>query len=442
MMITTYRASILLACLAAACTANPPTAARPTAEAAPAPAAPPTAPAAPPAPATATPAPAAPPAPATPSEPATPPVAAAEPTPPTDPALPSLADPDPDAPAADPALDPSAAPAPTAPIALVAAPIVAAEHTANWRDVVTLSAGTVAGGFQYFATGVLAGEAPNFFTLDAGGAWGPVAVPAPPGKPSGHWPDETWAVETGHTRDRAAIPRLRLHRLRGQSRWVPQSLGADQWVETDHLGPLRKSWNVGFLAVLDGSLVRVAGNGTPDPALPVVRGSISDFVESKAGDLYVLSNDGAYHVQIACADEACVQTNSIPLPQGGWEWQQSIPRQKHSVSIGLHDATNNLTNHLLHYETGGWKLEVLPAGGRLVALWPTADGGMWAQTETGLLHRDPAGAWRSVALPADLRPSGPVFAAMTGNMSELVVVGVRDGAQVVLATAAKTQAAG
>ncbi|WP_434416127.1 hypothetical protein [Nannocystis pusilla] len=358
--------------------------------------------------------------------------------------MPSLADADSDAPAANPAADPAADPAaPAAPIALVAAPIAPTEHTVQWRNVVTLAADTVPKGFQSFATGVLAGEAPNFFTLDATGAWTPAAVSTNPGRLSGHWPDEAWAVEIGHTNDRAVLGRLRLHRLRGQSRWVPQAIGVDQWVLTDRLGPVRKSWNVGFLAVLDDNLVRVAGNGAPDPAMPVVRGSLSDFVESKAGDLYVLSNDGVnYYVQLACADQACVQTNSVPLPQGAWEWEHTIPRQKHSVSIALHDATNNVTNHVLHYETGGWKLEALPTGARLAGLWPTSDGGMWAQTETGLLHRDPAGAWRSVALPAGFQPSGPVFAATTGNLSELVIVGARDGGQVVLATTAKAQAAG
>lgn len=442
-MTTTDRATILSASLAAvlgvaACTANPPADARKTAHVAPTPAAP-AAPPAPAAPATApapapTPAPAAPtPAPAAPT-PETPPASDA---PPGAPALPSLADPEPDTdPSAVPSADPSA---PTGPAALVAAPIAATEHTVAWRTVVTPAA-PVTGGFRYFATGVLAGEAPKFFTLDPTGAWTPAGITGAAWPMSGHWPDEAWAVEFSQLGDRADIGRMRLHRWRGGSRWVPQDLDLDQWVMTDRLGPVRKSWNVGFLAVLDDKLVRVAGNGLADPSLPEVHGHLRDLVESKAGDLFALSKHDEYRVQIACADAACVQTHSTPLPPGSWEWLQSIPRQKHGVSITLRDHPN--TNHLLHYETGGWKLEVLPAGPQFAGIWPTSDGGMWAQTETGLLHRDPAGAWRSVALPAGFQPSGPVFAAMTTNMSELVILGVQNGAQSVLATPARAQPAG
>ncbi|MCY1058203.1 hypothetical protein [Nannocystis sp. SCPEA4] len=421
----------------AACTANPPADARPKTDSAPAPAAAPVAPPAPDAP----PAPVArvePPAPA-PAPPSLPPPPSGEPAP---------AEPVGDAPPVDPAavppVDPAAAPPGeiTTPAALIAAPIVAAEHQVVWRDVVTLPAAPALKGFQYLATGVLAGADADFSTLDAAGAWVAAGIGAPPGHLVGHWPDEVWAVEHGQTRDRAQLPRLRLHRLRGTSRWVPQAIGIDQWVDADRLGPVRKSWNVGFLAIIDNGLVRVASNGVPDPDLPMVRGSLRDLVESKAGALYTLAEDNGYYVQIACADAACVQANAIPLPPGAWEWEHTIPRQKHSVSMTLHDPATDVTNHILHYETGGWKLEALPAGARFAGLWPTTDGGLWAQTADALLHRDPAGVWRSVALPADFSATGPVFAAMPKSMSELVIMGVRGGAPVLLATAAKAQIPG
>ncbi|MBZ5711674.1 hypothetical protein [Nannocystis pusilla] len=410
---------------AAACTANPPVDARPGPDAAPAPA-----------PVAAPPAPDAPPAPVARVEPPAP-----APAPPSLPPPPS-GEPAPPEPAGDaPPVDPAAAPPDeiTTPAALVAAPIVAAEHQAAWRDVVTLPATPALKGFQYLATGVLAGAGADFYTLDAAGAWVAAGIGAPPGHLVGHWPDEVWAVEHGQTRDRALLPRLRLHRLRGSSRWVPQAIGTDQWVETDRLGPVRKSWNVGFLAILDNGLVRVAGNGAPDPDLPMVRGSLRDIVESKAGALYTLAEDNGYYVQIACADADCVQTNATPLPPGAWEWEHTIPRQKHSVSMTLRDPATGATDHILHYETGGWKLEALPAGARFAGLWPTTDGGLWAQTADALLHRDPAGAWRSVALPADVSATGPVFAAMPRAMTELVIMGVRGGAPVLLATAARAQ---
>lgn len=331
---------------------------------------------------------------------------------------------------------------PTGPVPLVAAPIVAADVTATWREVTTLPAGAAPDGFFPFATGVLAGVAPNFYTADAAGAWVPVdGLENPPGVVSGHWPDESWAFQYQSMHDRAVTTRVRLLRLRGK-RWVPQTLLVDQWHFSDDVGATRKSWKIGYFAVVQNTLLRVASNGLEAPDLRY-RGSLRDIVESKAGDVFTLSEDGrTYYVQTACADPSCVDANAIPLPPGSWEWAASIPRQKHSVSLTLREPATARRTHVLHYETGGWKLEALPDGNALMALWPTADGGLWAQTETALLHRDPAGAWRKVALPEGVQPTGPVFAAMTGDMSELWLLGARDGAQIVLATKAKAQAPG
>lgn len=328
---------------------------------------------------------------------------------------------------------------PTGPVPLVAAPIVAADILVPWREVTTLAAGTAPDGFFPFATGVLAGVAPNFYTADATGAWVPVdGLEAPPGAVSGHWPDESWAFQYKTMNDRAVTTRVRLLRLRGK-RWVPQTLLADQWRFSEDVGATRKSWKIGYFAVVDRTLLRVASNGLEAPDLRY-RGSLMDIVDSKAGDVFTLTEDGgAYYVQTACADQACVDANAIPLPPGSWEWAASIPRQKHSVSLTLREPATSRRTHVLHYETGGWRLEALPDGNVLLALWPTADGGLWAQTETGLLHRDPAGAWRKVALPEGVQPIGRVFAAMTGDMSELWLLGTRSGAQVVLAAAAKAQ---
>ncbi|MFY0541975.1 hypothetical protein [Nannocystis pusilla] len=353
--------------------------------------------------------------------------------------MPSLADADTDAPAADPAADPAA---PAAPVALVAAPIAPTEHTAQWRDVVTLAADTVPKGFQYFATGVLAGEA-----LVSSPSTPPAPGPRPPSRPS-----RAGSAATGPTRpgpSRSVTPTI-----------APSSRGCDCIDCAARAGGSRRrsasingSWpttsapcaRAGTSASSPSTATTSCASPATAPPIPPCRWCADrSATSSRARPATSTSSrpTTSLYVQLACADEACVQTNSIPLPQGAWEWEHTIPRQKHSVSIALHDATNNVTNHVLHYETGGWKLEALPAGARLAGIWPTSDGGMWAQTETGLLHRDPAGAWRSVALPAGFQPSGPVFAAMTGNLGELVIVGARDGGQVVVATAAKAQAAG
>lgn len=359
-------------------------------------------------------------------------------SPKSDPA-PTLAEP--------PKIDPPVAPPPvepTAPAVLVATAIEPAPHAATWREVpAALPPDRTFKGFYYFATGILTGEAPTFYSADAAGTVNSLVLDNPPGPTSGHWPDEAWAFQTGRTNDRAVTTRHRLLRLRGGKRWVPQTLAGDQWIMADEMGPVRKSWQVGYLAFLGGSLGRVAGGSAEEPASTFHHGTLLDFTETKAGELFTLSNYGdTYYVQIGCADQACVDANATPLPPGLSEWVLTIPRQKHNISISLREPRTGQHDHLLHYETGGWKLEAMPADIGLVGLWPTSDGGLWAQSSDALFHRDPAGGWRKVALPADVQPNGPVFAAMTGNMSELWLIGTKNGAQVIMATAARAQAPG
>lgn len=327
------------------------------------------------------------------------------------------------------------------PLGLVATAITAIDHTPTWREVASLPADAAPNGFYPFATGILTGKQSAFYSTDAAG--GLVAAPgveAPPGAVSGHWPGEAWSIHYKDMNDRAVTTRVRVLRLRGGNRWVPQFVGDDQWQYTEDVGAARKSWKIGYLVDFKHTLLRLASNGLPDPTDLVYHGDLLDVVESKDGDLFTHSTRGGiYFVQVACHDQACADTSATPLPPGAWEWLSSIPRQKHSISLTLREAATDRRTHLLHYETGGWKLEALADGERLVALWPTADGGLWAQTEGALYHRDPAGGWRKAALPADVQPTGPVFAAMTGDMSELWLIGARSGAQVVLATKAKAQ---
>src|SRR5690606_33325202 len=106
--------------------------------------------------------------------------------------------------------------------------------------------------------------------------------------------------------------------------------------------------------------------------------------------------DGKMYAVTECEDADCVAQKSVQLPFGAdWSFALQVPRQRHSVSLaGVAKHEGSEKPHLLHYETGGWKLEALTAAAS--GLWPTKDGGLWTMTGSELLHRDPDGGWRKV----------------------------------------------
>ncbi len=334
-------------------------------------------------------------------------------------------------------------------------------HVVAWREVATLPGDAAPRGFVYFATGILAGTYPNFYSVDATGTLVSVTIDEPPGALSGQWPEEAWAIERSpnDSTDDEATGRLRLHRLRNNTRWVPQTIAGDTWIARESVEVLRKSWKVGYLVKTNAGLLRVAGGSSanPDHSAPSPW-QLKDLVESRSGRIYALlgsalDEDEGYGdalVQAPCTARACKGPNLMYLPDGDWSWDHSIPRQKHDVSI---IAVGGSEGNILHFEAGDWKLENLNRVD-LEALWPTNDGGMWAQaniwsqepSRRRLLHRDPKGKWREVALPEGVKlPEGPlldsdVFAAIDSKMGELWLIGSRDGVQTVFVTPANAQA--
>ena len=384
--------------------------------------------------------------------PVTPPVTAPVAPPVTAPVTPPVTAPVSDAPPADPVAvapsgpaveppgDPAAVPAEGEAATVAVQAIAATPTTVTWREVARPASATT---FEPLTRGVLARSAGGYSDVDDSGAL--VLRPeiqAPPSPVLGSWPDNAWYVETRSKilpgdRSMTEIRDMRLMRLRGKKRWVPQEYNGAQRFP-DEGESVQIGGAGGLIVEQNGSLTRLSDNGS-DPVLGLDRGGdLVGFFETRSGRVYTVREvDGALYVQRDCADLECVAREAKKLPLGTqWSFTQPVTRQQHSVSaVAEVRVDEGPQAHLLHHETGGWKLERVasaPSG-----LWPTKDGGLWTMIDAQLLHRDPGGAWREVALPAG---ATAVTAAMRNDYSELWIAATVDNASVVFATAANAQA--
>jgi hypothetical protein len=363
-----------------------------------------------------------------------PPEPAAEPA---QPGLPSVLDP-PVEPAIAPATEPAIAPA-TAPAEVPVQAVAPSRTTVTWREVARPAEPLT---FVPLIRGVLAKSASGYSDVDAGGVL--VLRPeieAPTAPVLGVWPDNAWFIETRikidiHDRAESQIRQIRLMRLRGKRRWVPQTYNGEQRFEDD--GERFQIGGTGGLIVEShGTLTRLADNAIDPTMGQDVGGELVAFFETKSGKVYpVRRKDEALHVQSYCEDPGCVALQAVKLPLGTqWAFTQPVTRQQHSISAVATVRTGEQDlPHLLHYEAGGWKLESIaaaPAG-----LWPTRDGGLWTIVGAQLLHRDPAGGWREVALPDGA--TSPT-AAMGGDFKELWIAATVADMTVVFGTAANAQ---
>lgn len=381
--------------------------------------------------------------------PATPPVTA----PVTPPVTPPPAVPPPDAVVVAPPEPASDTPPPAedvAPAVPVEAPtisvqtITATPTTVAWREVARPAEATT---FVPLIRGVLAKSAGGYSDVDDSGAL--VLRPeieAPPFPVLGVWPDNAWYVETRtrvDPRDRSMtqIKEMRLMRLRGKKRWVPQEYKYEQRF-LDEGQQVQIGGSAGLIVSHEGTLTRLADNAV-DPVLGLDRGgTLVAFFETRAGEIYTIRQppgvelNGPLYAQRDCADQACVDREAVKLPLGNqWSFTKPVTRQQHSVSAVAEARVDaGVQAHLLHYEAGGWKLESVASAP--VGLWPTKDGGLWTMVGEQLLHRDPKGMWRAVALPEG---ATSVTAAMRGDSSELWISATVGDAAVVYATAANAQ---
>jgi hypothetical protein len=150
----------------------------------------------------------------------------------------------------------------------------------------------------------------------------------------------------------------------------------------------------------------------------------------------ITNKDGALWAQQDCGLEECEPTPALKLPHGtDWDFPLQVGRQRHSISaLAIAKVESAEKPHILHYETGGWKLEQLDV--RPAGLWPTKGGGLWTQAGSALWHRDPDGVWRNIALPEG---AGAVTVAITEDQTQLWIAAVVGDKSVVYATHAEAQ---
>ncbi len=252
--------------------------------------------------------------------------------------------------------------------------------------------------------GLIGRAGTQWLTLGPDGALTPVSFDREPAAAlQGRWPDDVWFVEMRERKyDEFPVHELRLVKLRGGDRWVPQARGREQWW---HPGTMDE--DEPHMSTFSGMLVypdsleridRIAGR-TDAPRLFKVRGKPYDFVETHKGKLYIFSDDDAgTYAQGECWDDECVASTSKRLPAGTWRFGARVARGKFSVSVVASSAgetymLNNIGKH------GDWRLETLPRGETLVGMWPSDDGSLWTFNGSALRWRDTDGKWHEVAPP-------------------------------------------
>ncbi|MCR9159474.1 MAG: hypothetical protein ACE37F_22785 [Nannocystaceae bacterium] len=292
--------------------------------------------------------------------------------------------------------------------------------------------------------GVLGRAKAGWFQLDEADAFTGVELSRDPTSPIvGMWPDDAWFVQERFRKYGGVgeeYLELRLMRLRGGKRWVPQvfSGSGEQWFHPgtdDELTP-RMSRRSGMLVygTLD-DITRVGGKHD-DPVVGPHRGEAIDFIETGRGLVYVLSvDDGSYYAQTECADEACVSRKAQRLPLSGWQFGRDVPRGKWSVSVL---ASAGEREFVLHHrgKSGGWVLDELPGGQKPSFTWASQEGSLWTQTGESLRLRDTEGRWFDVTLPKGL--ASPSF-AVTSDRARVVVAGLAAGKPGLWSTAANVE---
>jgi hypothetical protein len=339
------------------------------------------------------------------------------------------------------AIEPAAAIPVAAPGEVAINPWASVPHPATWRlvaepaEALTLVAELDAG--------VLGRAGTNWYQRGEDGQLAPVTMDVEPKPPVlGVWPSDAWFVDSREREeDDFTYVELRLMKLRGGNRWVPQVYeggGGEQWFHpgTDHEVAPHMSTLSGMLVYSDelDSITRVAGKH-PDPEIGAHRGNVVDFIESGSGNVYVLSvDDGAYYAQIQCgvADPTCLDANAKKLPLSGWTFDRKAARGRHSVSVL---ARNGERDFILHHrgKSDGWLLDELPAGERPNGMWASEEGGLWTLTGERLRWRDTESVWHDVTLPEGLTTPS---VALTEDRTEVWLSGLVGGAAKVFAASA------
>jgi hypothetical protein len=321
-------------------------------------------------------------------------------------------------------------------------------HTTTWRLVAEPSEALTL--IADLDAGVLGRAGSSWFQRGEDGQLVAITMDVEPKPPIlGVWPSDAWFVDSRERKeDEYTYIELRLMKLRGGDRWVPQVYdggGGEQWFHpgTDHESQPHISTLSGMLVYSDefDSISRVAGKH-PDPEIGAHRGKVVDFVEAGSGNVYVLSYDaGAHYAQIRCEleDQECVAANSMKLPLADWDFDRRVARGRHSVSVlasnGVTMTSKGERDFILHHrgKSDGWLLDELPTGERPTGMWASEEGGLWTLAGEHLRWRDTESVWHDVALPEGL--TGPSV-ALTEDRKEVWVSGQVGGAAKVFAATA------
>jgi hypothetical protein len=321
-------------------------------------------------------------------------------------------------------------------------PWFASPHTATWllaaEPAETL---TFVGSVQ---AGVLGRTATTWLQLGEGGQLVAAEMDVEPKADiQGVWPSDAWWIDERWIKEEEEMEmeyqEIRLMKLRGGNRWVPQEYNFNQWFHPGTDGELhQRASTLSGMLVISGfdNITRVAGKH-PDPVVGPHRGEIREIIESGSGKVYVISSDSGLLAQIECEDDACIAEKAAKLPVSDCIFGRQVARGRHSVSMAM---TCSGREFILHHrgKSDGWLLDELPAGEKPSGMWASEEGGLWTLTAERLRWRDTESVWRDVALPEGLTAAS---FALTEDRKQVWLAGTVGGTPKVFTTNANAEVA-
>ena len=314
------------------------------------------------------------------------------------------------------------------------------QHAATWSPKTAPSEGITFEGELY--AGVVGKAGDSWFQIGASGELELLAMDrAPEDLLTGVWPDDAWWVQSRSvTEGEFEYHQIRLMRLRGGRRWVPQTYTGRQWFHpgtADEVEP-HTSTRSGMLIYPDSleSITRVGGKHD-EPMIGPHRGDAVEFLETGKGRVYVLSVDGGtVYAQTECDLDDCVAGAAKRLPKGSWRFGRRVARGKYTVSVLAHSDGKDF---ILHHrgKSGGWLLEALADGEELTGMWSSEEGGLWTLSGEHLRWRTTEGEWRSVVVPEGLTS---LSVALSRDRTTVWIAGMAAGTPGVYTTAANVEA--
>ena len=346
-----------------------------------------------------------------------------------------------------------------APIATLPPPVVAAEveRLAPTWELVTKPDREVE--LETLASGVLARLGGVFHEVGPDGALveKPAADPVHQRKMQhydieGAWPDDAWWVkETMHERDGSD---LQFFKWRANGRWVAQGDGSTtKW---DRYGLSMQRWTPrsGYLLVENeddnrgvASFTRLASKHPAPEPIAYGTNNLLDVFESAGGTVFLFTEatdegrSGSYDILRSCKPgeaPGCERSGGLTLPPVGVNGAYFVgvmaARNRWSMSAVINAAhepgnKDREKRYLVHYETGGWKVDAVPGELDVRQMLAAPDGGLWlvlGEKPQTLWHRSDAGKWVAVDLPVDLVGSeniqvalrDPTHVWVAGNVGE------------------------